>query len=130
MWREFEAFLLKQNVLALAVAVIIGAAVGKVVTSLVEDLIMPLAGLFVPAATWRDIVIPVGSAELRLGSFLGSVVDLLIIGLVVWQISRRLIAPPKPDEMPSTRPCPYCKQAIDAAAVRCAHCTSQLAALT
>ena len=54
MWRDFKAFLLKQNVLALAIAVIIGAAVGKVVTSLVEDLIMPLAGLFVPAGTWRD----------------------------------------------------------------------------
>ncbi len=128
MWRDFKAFLLKQNVLALAIAVIIGAAVGKVVTSLVEDLIMPLAGLFVPVGTWRDIVIPVGSAELRFGSFLGSLVDLLVIGLVVWQISKRLLAPPKPDETPSTRPCPYCKQAIDATAVRCAYCTSQLAA--
>lgn len=127
MWREFKAFLLKQNVLALAVAVIIGAAVTKVVTALVEDIIMPLAGLFVPAGTWRDVVVPVGSAELRVGSFLGSLVDLVIVGFVVWQISKRLIAPPKAEEAPATRPCPYCRQQIDAAAVRCAHCTSQLA---
>ena len=127
MWRDFKAFLLTQNVLALAVAVIIGAAVGKVVTALVEDIIMPLAGLVVPAGTWRDVVIPVGSAELRVGSFLGSIIDLLIVGFVVWQMSKRLIRPAKPDETPSTRPCPYCKQAIDAAAVRCAYCTSQLA---
>jgi large conductance mechanosensitive channel len=128
MWREFKAFLLTQNVLALAIAVIIGAAVTKVVTALVEDIIMPLAGLFVPAGTWRDIVLPVGSAELRVGSFLGSIIDLLIIGFVVWQMSKRFITPPKPEEKPATRACPFCKQQIDAAAVRCAYCTSELAA--
>jgi large conductance mechanosensitive channel len=129
MWREFKAFLLKQNVLALAIAVIIGAAVTKVVTSLAEDIIMPLAELFVPVGNWREIVVPVASAELRVGSFLGSLVDLLIIGFVIWQMSKRLIRPPATDEAPATRPCPFCRQQIDAAATRCAHCTSQLAAV-
>ena len=128
MWREFQAFLIKQNVLALAIAVIIGAAVGKVVTALVEDIIMPLAGLVVPEGTWRQVVLPVGDAELRVGEFLGAVVDLLVIGFVVWQMSKRLIKPPPPDATPVTRPCPFCRQAIDAAAVRCAYCTSEVRA--
>ena len=127
MWREFKAFLVKENVLALAIAVVIGAALGRVVTALVDDFIMPIVAAATPAGDWRAWKLQAGSVAFGVGHFLGSVIDFLIVGFIVWQISKAFIRP-KPDAAPATKPCPYCRMTIDIAASRCPHCTSQLAA--
>src|ERR671933_621310 len=123
MLRDFKAFLLKNNVLALAIAVVIGAAVGKVVTALVQDIIMPIVGAAIPGGQWRTATVDVGPVRFLVGVLLGNVVDFIIIAFVVWRLS---VAFMKPDPTAATRPCPYCKQSIDAAATRCPNCTSQL----
>ncbi len=127
MWREFKAFLVKENVLALAVAVVLGAALGKVVTAVVSDFIMPIVGAATPGGNWRQWVLPVGSIQFGVGDFLGNLVDFLIIGFVVWRISKAFIRPAPAAAAPATKMCSYCRMTIDAAASRCPHCTSQLA---
>jgi len=124
MWREFKAFLVKENVLALALAVVIGAALAKVVSALVADIIMPIVTFAVPAGGWRTAVWDIGSVRLSVGDFFGSVVDFLVIGFIVWRISKAFI---KPAAASPVRNCPYCRMAVDEAATRCAHCTSELA---
>ena len=123
MWREFKAFLLTANVLSLALAVVIGAALAKVVSALVADIIMPIVGFAVPGGAWREWVWQVGSVKFALGDFLGVLIDFLIIGFVVWRISKAFIK--KAEEKP-VRSCQFCRMPIDAAATRCPHCTSQL----
>ena len=125
MLRDFKAFLLKENILALAIAVVIGAAVTKLVTALVTDLIMPIVAAATPAGNWRTATVDVGRVRFLVGDFLGAVLDFIIIAFVIWRLSRTFI---KPDPKAPTRPCPYCKQSIDVAASRCPHCTSQLGA--
>src|SRR5688572_24007896 len=100
MFREFKEFLLKTNALALAIGIIIGGAVGKVVSSVVSDLLMPVVGLALPGGAWREVQIPLVTASdgkvmsaISLGSFLGTVVDFVIIGFVVFMITRYLVKP-------------------------------------
>jgi len=124
MWRDFKAFLIKENVLALALAVVIGAALAKVVSALVADIVMPIVTFAVPAGAWRTAVWDIGSVRLSVGDFLGAVVDFLVIGFIVWRISKAFI---KPAAASPVRNCPYCRMSIDEAATRCAHCTSDLA---
>ena len=131
--KDFKAFLLKQNALALAVAVIIGAAIGKVVTSLVEDVISPLLGRMLPGGDWRNARIVLASgvdpktgkpfeSAITYGHFLGSIVDFVIIAAVVYMISRLFL--PKPNEKaPATKECPECREIIPAEATRCRACT-------
>lgn len=124
MWSEFKAFLEKQNVIALAVAVVIGAALGKVVTGVVDDFIMPIVGAITPSGDWQKATWDVGSVKFGIGNFISVLINFLIIALVVWRISKMFI---KPAAAPAaTKTCPFCKMAIDAAATRCSHCTSQL----
>jgi large conductance mechanosensitive channel len=125
MWREFKAFLIKENVLSLALAVVIGAALAKVVTALVTDIIMPIVAVAVPAGGWRTATWHVGSIVFSIGDFAGAVVDFLVIGFIVWRISKAFIKPA--GGAAPVRTCPYCRMAIDEAATRCAHCTSDLA---
>src|SRR5919106_1104854 len=133
MWREFREFLLKQNALALAVGVIIGAAMGRVVTSVVSDLLMPVIGLGLPGGDWcsAQIVLsettgpdgaPVINA-IKYGSFLGAVVDFAIVAFVVFLILR-IALKPSPDA--PTKGCPFCKETIPLDATRCRACTSAL----
>jgi large conductance mechanosensitive channel len=124
MWRDFKAFLVKENVLALALAVVIGAALAKVVSAFVADIIMPIVTFAVPAGAWRTAVWDIGSVRLSIGDFAGAIVDFLIIGFIVWRISKAFI---KPAAASPVRNCPYCRMAVDEAATRCAHCTSDLA---
>ncbi len=124
-WSEFKAFLLKQNVLALAIAVVVGAALSALVKALVDDFIMPIVGATTPAGDWRNWKLQAGSVAFGVGHFIGTLIDFLIIGFVVWRISKAFIRP-KAD--PATKACPYCRMNIDVAASRCPHCTSQLAA--
>ena len=131
MAREFKDFLVKQNALALAVAVIIGAAIGKVVSSIVDDVINPILGLALPGGGWREAKIVLAHStdatgkvvenSIQYGHLLGAIVDFVIIGLVVFMIIKYAL--PKPEAAPSTKECPQCKTLIPAAATRCSACT-------
>ena len=125
MLRDFKEFLLKQNVIALAIAVIIGAALGTVVKSLVDDLIMPIVGLITPSGAWQDASLQLGRAKLLIGRFLAAVLNFIIVGLVVWRIAKAFL---KPEVAPPTIACPSCRMLIDPAATRCPHCTSPVGA--
>jgi large conductance mechanosensitive channel len=129
MWQEFKAFLVKNNIIALAVAFVVGAATNELVQAFVADFIMPIIGRVTPGGTWREWGPTVGGVQFLVGHFLGALLSFVIVALVAWQIARALIKPPPADAKPATRPCPYCKQSIDALATRCSYCTSQLAAV-
>ena len=88
---EFKSFLMKHGVLGLAVAVVIGAAVGKLVTAIVADLIMPIIGAVTPSGNWRAAVIQVGNVKFAVGDFGGALLDFLIISLVVFLLVKNLI---------------------------------------
>ncbi len=124
MLRDFKAFLLRENVLALAIAVVIGAAVTKLVSAFVADLIMPIVGAFTPGGAWRAAALQVGPVRFLVGDFLGALLDFAIVAFVVWRLSRAFI---RPGPTSPTQVCPHCRQSIDAAATRCPHCTSEIA---
>ena len=129
MWRDFKTFLIKQNALALAVAVVIGAALNKVVTAVVDDFIMPIVGAMSPGGQWQKMTFDVGSVKFGIGDFFSALLNFLIVGLVAWRISRMLIKEAPAAEKPATKTCGYCQMAdLDVKASRCPHCTSQLAA--
>jgi len=88
---EFKAFLLKHGVIALAVAVVIGGAVQKLVAAIVADLIMPIIGALTPGGNWRTATMSIGPIKLGLGDFLGAVLDFLIIAIVVFLIVKTLV---------------------------------------
>ncbi|MEO8370080.1 MAG: large conductance mechanosensitive channel protein MscL [Candidatus Solibacter sp.] len=136
MIRGFKDFLLKNNVLALAVAVIVGGAVGKVVSSLAADIIMPLIGLAIPGGEWRNAKIILSKAvgpdgkevinSINYGSFMGSVIDFIIIAFVVYMMTKALIkeapaAPPAPSKL-----CVRCKESIAIDATKCKFCTADV----
>jgi large conductance mechanosensitive channel len=145
-WKDLKAFILRGNVLDLAVGIIIGAAFGKIVTSLVSDVIMPPIGLLLGKVDFSSLYINLsgqryeslaaakaaGAATINYGSFVNMVLDFLIVAVVVFFLVRgasRLM--PKPKEappVPSTKDCPFCLSAVPLKATRCPHCTSQLAA--
>ena len=126
MWKEFKGFLIKENVLALAIAVVIGGALNKLVTALVEDFIMPIVALATPdPKTWQSVVTP-GPIPFKIGDFGSALVNFLIIGFVAWRISKAFIRPAPAGTAPATKQCPRCKMTVDVAATRCAHCTSDL----
>jgi large conductance mechanosensitive channel len=141
MLKEFKEFAMRGNVLDLAVGVIIGAAFGKIVSSLVEDVIMPPIGRLLGPVNFSDLFINLSgrsyetlkdakaasAATLNYGLFLNTVISFLIVAfcvfLVVKQINRFA---PKPAPVPTTKDCPQCAMPIPLAAKRCGHCTSQL----
>jgi large conductance mechanosensitive channel len=133
MWNDFREFLLKQNALALAVGVIIGGAIGKVVTSIVSDLLMPVIGLGLPGGNWREWKYVLSSTTaadgkpvinaINYGAFLGTVVDFMIVALVVFLMMRRFL---KPAPAAPTKGCPFCFETVPAAATKCRACTSAL----
>ena len=141
MLKEFKEFAMRGNVVDLAVGVIIGAAFGKIVSSLVEDVIMPPIGLLLNHVTFSELFISLsgksyatlalakadGAATLNYGIFLNTVINFLIVAfcvfLVVKQINRFA---PKPAAVPTTKDCPQCAMPIPLTAKRCGHCTAQL----
>jgi large conductance mechanosensitive channel len=143
MFREFKEFIARGNVIDLAIAVIIGAAFGKIVTSLVEGVIMPPIGLLLGKADFSNLFIdlsgqhPLSLAEAKTkglpviayGAFLNDIISFLIIALVVFlivkSVNRLKAAPPPP---PNTKDCPYCLTSIPVAATRCSGCTSDVTA--
>ena len=125
MFRDFKSFLIKQNALALAIGVVIGAALTKVVTAIVDDVIMPIVAVAQPGGNWQKATFDVGPFHFLVGDLLNAILNFLIIGFVVWRISKAFM---KPDPAAPTRTCPFCRMTADVAATRCPHCTSQLTA--
>lgn len=136
MLADFRGFLTKTNALALAVGVIIGGAVGNIVSALVADVFMPIIGLLLPGGSWREAKIVLRSttdatgklteSALLYGHFIGTVIDFLIISLVLFLILRTLVRPvpaPAPEPM---KQCPECCEMIPAAAKRCRACTASV----
>ena len=88
---EFKSFLKQHNVVGLAVAVVIGGAVGKLVTALVADLIMPIIGALTPQGNWREAVIQVGNIKFAVGDFIGAFIDFVIIAAVIFMIVKTFL---------------------------------------
>ena len=144
MLREFKEFIARGNVMDLAVAVVIGAAFGKIITSLVEGVIMPPVGLLLGKADFSNLFIDLsgqhplslaeakqkGLAVIAYGTFLNDVISFLIIAFVIFlmikSINRLRAQSPPP---PNTKDCPYCLTAIPLGATRCAACCSDVAAV-
>jgi large conductance mechanosensitive channel len=131
MFSEFKKFLLQTNALALAVGVIIGASVGKVVTSIVSDLMMPVIGLLIPGGAWREMswvlsTKPDGSPAnaITYGAFIGNLVDFVIVAAVVFMITKAILKPAPAAPGPPMKECPECRESIPAAARKCRACTS------
>ena len=136
MIKGFKEFLLKNNVLALAVAVIVGGAVGKVVSSLAADIIMPLISMVLPAGDWRAAKLVLSTTvgpdgkevinAINYGTFFGSVVDFMIIAFVVYMMTKALIKEAPAPPPPPTKNCPRCKEAIAIDATKCKFCTADV----
>jgi large conductance mechanosensitive channel len=121
MVKEFKEFLLKQNVVALAIAVVVGTALNTLVKALVDDFIMPILLYVQPNGDWQKATWDVGTIKFGVGDFLAAAINFIIVGLVAWRISKLFIKDaPKRD-------CQYCRMPVDMAATRCPNCTSQLA---
>lgn len=142
MFKEFKEFVMRGNVLDLAVGIIIGAAFGKIVTSLVTDIVMPPIGLILGKVDFANLFIDLsgthpatldaakkaGAATINYGLFLNTVVDFVIVAFVIFLVikqANRLKHAPAPAAV-TTKECPFCKTAISIAATRCPNCTSQL----
>jgi len=129
MLKEFREFALRGNVLDLAVAVIIGGAFGKIIASLVNDILMPLIGLAMGGVNFSDQALPLrGDAFLRWGAFVQSILDFVIVAFVIFMIIRTMnrFKKPAPAAAPTTKECPQCFTNIPIQATRCPNCTSQL----
>jgi large conductance mechanosensitive channel len=128
MLKEFRDFAVRGNVIDLAVAVIIGGAFGKIITSLVDNIIMPLIGLLIGGVDFKSLAFTVGSAKVEYGLFIQNVVDFIIIAFVIFLIIRAINSTKKPAPAAAltTKECPHCFTTIPLKATRCPNCTSQL----
>ena len=129
--KEFKEFAMRGNVMDMAVGIIIGAAFTAIVTSLVDDIISPIIGLFVKV-DFNGLVATVGGVDIRYGAFIMAVINFLIVAFVIFSIIKALnkaaeIGKKEEEEAaPTTKVCPYCKSEIAIEATRCPNCTSQL----
>jgi len=146
MLKEFKAFIMRGNVIDLAVAVIIGAAFGKIITSLVTDVLMPPIGLIVGKVDFSSLYLNLsgtsypslaaakaaGAATVNYGLFLNAAIDFLIVAFVLFLVIRTAnkmqaaMAKPAEAAAPATKECKYCFSAIPVKATRCPQCTSSL----
>jgi len=142
--KEFKEFAMKGNVLDMAIGIIIGAAFGKIITSLVGDVIMPPIGLILGRVDFSSLFLNLsgthydslaaaktaGAATINYGLFLNNVVDFLIVAFVIFLVVRQVNRwkKPVPAAAPATKECPYCFSAIPMKATRCPNCTSELRA--
>jgi large conductance mechanosensitive channel len=148
MLKEFKEFILRGNVLDMAVGIIIGAAFGTIVTSLVNDVIMPPIGLLLGGVDFSNLFVllkagsPVapyasladaqaaGAVTINYGVFINAVISFLIVAFVIFLLIRSINRLRREEEAPppepTTKECPYCLSTIPIKATRCAHCTSEL----
>jgi len=144
MFKEFKEFAMRGNVLDMAVGIIIGAAFGRIITSLVSDVIMPPIGLLLGKVDFSGLFLNIsgksydtlaaakaaGAATINYGTFLNTVIDFVIVAFVIFLLVRQINrwSKPAPAAAPTTKECPYCVSAIPIKATRCPNCTSQVAA--
>jgi len=146
MLREFKAFIMRGNVIDLAVAVIIGAAFGKIISSLVSDVLMPPIGLVLGKVDFSNLYLNLsgkpydslaaataaGAATINYGLFLNASIDFLLVAFVLFLVIRTAnkmqaaMAKPAAAAAPATRDCPFCAMPIPVQAKRCGHCTASL----
>ncbi len=142
MFKEFKEFVMRGNVLDLAVAVIIGAAFGKIVTSFTNDILMPPIGMALGKVDFSNLFVSLsggtfatlaeakkaGAATINYGLFLNTILDFLIVAFAIFLIVKQVnrMSRPAPAAAVTTKDCPFCASAIPLAAVRCPHCTSEL----
>lgn len=142
MLKEFKEFIAKGNVMDMAVGVIIGAAFGKIVGSLVEDVIMPPIGLLLGKVNFTGLFLNLsgkdfetlkaakdaGAATLNYGLFINTVINFLIVAFVIFIVVKQVnrLKRPAPVAAPTTKECPHCCSAIPIKATKCPHCTSQI----
>jgi large conductance mechanosensitive channel len=143
MLKEFKEFAMRGNVVDLAIGVIIGAAFGKIITSLVNDILMPPIGLLLGKVDFSNLFITLGgkkyttlvqaqeagSVTINIGVFLNTIIDFLIVALVIFLLIRQLNKLEKKDEEPAEvtiKTCPYCLTEIPVKATRCPACISDL----
>jgi large conductance mechanosensitive channel len=139
---EFKEFAIKGNVLDMAVGIIIGVAFGAIVSSLVKDIIMPPIGLIMGGINFGDLFIALdgntyatlaaaqaaSAPTINYGLFINTIINFLIVALAIFMLIRQVNAAkkkPAPPE-PNSKECPFCKESIPKAAVKCSHCTSDL----
>jgi len=142
MWKEFKDFIMRGNVVDLAVAVIIGGAFGKIITSLVNDIIMPPIGLLLGGVDFANLFVDLsgmgytsladaqaaGAPTINYGLFINAILDFVIVALVIFLVIKAInkLKKPAPVVAPSTKECPRCLSTIPLQATRCPHCTSDL----
>ncbi|MCE5306458.1 MAG: large conductance mechanosensitive channel protein MscL [Acidobacteriales bacterium] len=136
MIKGFKEFLLKNQVLGLAIAVIIGGAIGKVVSSLVADIIMPLISLLIPGGEWRTAKMILSKTvgadgkevvnAVSYGSFVGSIVDFIVIAFCIYMITKSFIKEEAPAPAAPVKVCPRCKETVAAEASKCKFCCSDI----
>ena len=142
MLKEFKEFIMRGNVLDLAVGIIIGGAFGKIISSFVADILMPPLGLILGKVNFSDLFINLsgtayptvaaakaaGAPTVNYGIFINTVIDFLIVAFAIYlmivQVNR--LKKPKEETPPATKDCPFCLSAIPIKAVRCPHCTSTI----
>lgn len=144
MIKEFREFAMRGNVVDLAVGVIIGGAFGAIVTSLVNDVVMPPIGKLMGGVDFKDLFIPLdgkiyatlaeakakAAPVIAYGQFLNTVINFLIVAFVIFLLIKQMnrFKKPAPETGPTTKDCQFCAMSIPIGAKRCPHCTSQLAA--
>ena len=144
MFKEFKEFAMRGNVLDMAVGIIIGAAFGRIVTSLVNDIIMPPLGLVLGRVDFNDLFLSLngkvypsiaaakaaGAPTLNYGVFVNTILDFVIVAFAIFLLVREVnrLMPAAPPPPATTKDCPYCASPIPTKATRCPNCTSQLAA--
>ena len=131
MLKEFKDFAMRGNVMDLAVAVIIGGAFGKIIASLVNDILMPLIGLVLGGVNFADLSFTVKDAVIMYGSFIQAIVDFILVAFVIFMLVRTMNnmkkkEPAPAPAAPTTKECPDCFSTISIKATRCPNCTSQL----
>jgi len=120
--KGFREFLLKQNAIALAIGVIIGAAMGRVVSGLVDDVLMPILGVVLPGGEWRNAQVGLSGANaIKYGDLIGRLLDFVIVAAVVYALAKAFI---KEAPAPATRSCPECLETIPIGARKCRACGS------
>jgi large conductance mechanosensitive channel len=143
MLKDFKAFLMRGSVVDLAVALVIGAAFGAIITSLVNDILMPPIGLALKGVDFTNLFVSLtgqsyaslpaakaaGAPTLNYGLFLNAIINFVIVAFAMFLVIRQTARffPPPPPPASTTRECPYCLSAVPLKATRCAHCTSELA---
>lgn len=127
---EFKEFIMRGNVMDLAVGVIIGGAFSAIVTSLTDDIISPILGIF-GGMDFSELVANVNGAEIRYGAFITAIINFLIMAFIIFLMVKGInkvmsLGKKEVEEEPTTKVCPFCCSEIDIKATKCPHCTSDV----